>query len=587
MNVLDINENKKQILSTKAASKSVPSLLLSLSPKNNHKNPEISKNINSEINNPYERLKLIQEKIDNKNTELKKIKNKIIDIEHKEKIIEQRKNELKQESLPLLERFKLFEDNKLKKKLNLQNISLNEKIRKISEKVDKIESELLYGNNPGLKDKLKEILDKKDTYLLKINENNNEIEKINDKDKINKYKLNKQFFLFNLDKNNSRNTNREAKLFYLKKYYLSENDIIKENANENYHRCLYEEEIEKKMNEEKIKKKKYEEMRNTEKKIVQKRKIVNFNFHKNIMNRNWINVFINNKKYLSWDEKEKERIKNEENLILLSNNQRKDMNKSITNEELNEFSIKVKNDEIKKNFELKTKKKQLQELWKERKEQLPRYKSKFLMINIQNDNKLKNDIILKKEKIKENMNERLNFSSEIAKKFRPKLTDEKLKKERIKKINELNGKNKQKNIKELCNKLKMKSIKIVNSQPKNFKKKNVFKTSKSVIEQQILKLQNYKKIESNDNNKKDNINFINSEYAPNEKFNSEENIIKNGIINNKYKTINKTKENSKNFNSKINIFNNTIRQLNKEKEYKQYINHIKYKLKLLNQLIGE
>ena len=227
MNVLDINENKKQILSTKAASKSVPSLLLSLSPKNNHKNPEISKNINSEINNPYERLKLIQEKIDNKNTELKKIKNKIIDIEHKEKIIEQRKNELKQESLPLLERFKLFEDNKLKKKLNLQNISLNEKIRKISEKVDKIESELLYGNNPGLKDKLKEILDKKDTYLLKINENNNEIEKINDKDKINKYKLNKQFFLFNLDKNNSRNTNKEAKLFYLKKYYLSENDIIK------------------------------------------------------------------------------------------------------------------------------------------------------------------------------------------------------------------------------------------------------------------------------------------------------------------------------------------------------------------------
>ena len=587
MNVLDINENKKQILSTKAASKSVPSLLLSLSPKNNHKNPEISKNINSEINNPYERLKLIQEKIDNKSTELKKIKNKIIDIEHKEKIIEQRKNELKQASLPLLERFKLFEDNKLKKKLNLQNISLNEKIRKISEKVDKIESELLYGNNPGLKDKLKEILDKKDTYLLKINENNNEIEKINDKDKINKYKLNKQFFLFNLDKNNSRNTHREEKLFYLKKYYLSENDIIKENANENYHRCLYEEEIEKKMNEEKIKKKKYEEMRNTEKKIVQKRKIVNFNFHKNIMNRNWINVFINNKKYLSWDEKEKERIKNEENLILLSNNQRKDMNKSITNEELNEFSIKVKNDEIKKNFELKTKKKQLQELWKERKEQLPRYKSKFLMINIQNDNKLKNDIILKKEKIKENMNERLNFSSEIAKKFRPKLTDEKLKKKKKKKINELNGKNKQKNIKELCNKLKMKSIKIVNSQPKNFKKKNVFKTSKSVIEQQILKLQNYKKIESNDNNKKDNINFINSEYAPNEKFNSEENIIKNWIINNKYKTINKTKENSKNFNSKINIFNNTIRQLNKEKEYKQYINHIKYKLKLLNQLIGE
>ena len=181
------------------------------------------------------------------------------------------------------------------------------------------------------------------------------------------------------------------------------------------------------------------------------------------------------------------------------------------------------------------------------------------MNNILNDKKQKEDLLLKKEKIKGNMFERMNFSSEVRKIFRPKLIDEKIKKERIKKIMELDGKNKQREIRELNNKLKMKLIKIVNTQPKNFSKKNIFETSKSVFEQQTLKLRNFKNLElSNINNDKKNI------LTPN---------------NIKSKSINKSKENSRNIN------NNFLNQINREKSFKQYVKQIQTKLRLLNQLI--
>ena len=179
---------------------------------------------------------------------------------------------------------------------------------------------------------------------------------------------------------------------------------------------------------------------------------------------------------------------------MLSNNERNLKYKPITSEELKNFSNKVKKEEIKIKNNLKIKKKFLEELWKERKDKLPKHKSKFLMINIQNDNKAKNDLLFKKETIKSNMFERINFSDEVYKKFKPKLIDEKIKKERINRIMELNGKNKKREIKEMDDRLKTKLIKIINSQPKNFRKKNVFKTSKSVAEQQIIKLQNYKNL---------------------------------------------------------------------------------------------
>ena len=157
------------------------------------------------------------------------------------------------------------EDNKIKGKLNIQNISLNNKLKQITEKAERIEAELLYGEKPGLssyiKEKLREALAEKDWIILRINENNNEIKKINEKDIKNKYKYNKKIFLDNLD-------NKKYKINLIKKHYLSEN----ENINENFNKCIYEEETNKRLNEIKMKEQKYKEMREKELQIIQKRK---------------------------------------------------------------------------------------------------------------------------------------------------------------------------------------------------------------------------------------------------------------------------------------------------------------------------
>ena len=548
----DLNKMENpNILSSVSKSKSVPSLLLSSSQK--------------AYNNPKERIKIINEIINTKNSELKKIKQKLAEIKLKEKLIEKEKFESKESSLPFMKKQEIIEDNKIKNKLNMQNNSLNNKIKLLTEKLDKIESKLIYNPHQGflssIKAKLKEVLNQKEMLLLKINENNEEIQKINEKDIKNKYKYNKKVFLENLDNsNNDINNiiNRKNKINQIMKNYLSENDIIK-NSNKDYHKDLYEEEINKKKKEQKIKEEKYKEMREKEIKTVQKRKNLHINFEKEILSRNWINNFSNSKNYLSWDAKEKQRIKSEQDLILLSNNKRNILYKPLSSEELNNFSNKVKKEENKIKNNLEIKKKKLEEFWKERKDTLPKHKSKFLMNNILNDKKEKEDLLLKKEKIKGNMFERMNFSSEVRKIFRPKLIDEKIKKERIKKIMELDGKNKQREIRELNNKLKMKLIKIVNTQPKNFRKNNIFETSKSVFEQQTLKLRNYKNLElSNINNDKNNI------LTP-------KNI--------KSKSIKKSKEKSRNIN------NNFLSQINREKSYKQYVKNIQIKLRLLNQLI--
>ena len=69
----------------------------------------------------------------------------------------------------------------------MQNISINNKIKKISDKADKIEFELLYSQKSELhsfiKEKLKEYLEQKDVLKLKIEVNNYEIEKMNEKEK--------------------------------------------------------------------------------------------------------------------------------------------------------------------------------------------------------------------------------------------------------------------------------------------------------------------------------------------------------------------------------------------------------------------
>ena len=540
MSALNKMENP-HLISLSMKSKSVPSLLLSS--ESNKKN-EDSLNV-------HKKLKIIDDEINNKTSELLKIQNKLTQIKKKQFLIEKEKYELNEHSLPYSKKQEILENNKIIRKLNLQNISINKKINKISEKADKIEYELLYGEKSELhsyiKEKLKEYLNQKDVLKLKIDENNYEIQKINEKGNKNKIKFNKKLFLDNLD-------DREHKLINLKKYYLSDSNIKinlnLNNADKNYHKSLYEEEKNKKIKDQKIREEKYKEMREKEIKTVQNRKNVHFNLDKEIKSRNWINNLSNKKNYFSWDIKEKQRIQDEEKLIQLSNQKRNLLYQPLSSEELTNFSNKVKHEKIKTQINLKIKKKLLEELWKERKNLLPKYQSKFMKTNIQNDKNAKIDMLLKKEKIKGHVFEKLNFSSEVCKKFRPKLIDEKIKKERIKKIMELEGINKKREIQELDNKLKHKLIQIVNSQPKNFRKKNIFKMSKSVAEQQILKLQYFKNVELTEIKLKENENNKDIIYSNNDK-----------------------KNNSNNNNNQ------------KKKTYDQLVKDIQTKIKILNELL--
>ena len=132
-------ENAHLISSLSKKSKSVPSLLLLSEPNNNIKN-----NINNNINKEYDRLKIIDDEINNKNTELIKIENKLNKIKNKEFLIKKEKYELNELSLPYNKKQEILENNKIIKKLNLQNISINNKIKKISDKADKIEFELVH-----------------------------------------------------------------------------------------------------------------------------------------------------------------------------------------------------------------------------------------------------------------------------------------------------------------------------------------------------------------------------------------------------------------------------------------------------------
>jgi hypothetical protein len=174
----------------------------------------------------------------------------------------------------------------------------------------------------------------------------------------------------------------------------------------------------------------------------------------------------------------------EESLFKLEKEKRKLKYLPISLEEINEFSKEVQRNEKIFKSELIKKTKQMEELWKERKNLLPKYHSKFMNLNIELDNEAKEELLNKKEQLKNKEKERVNFAKEIIKNYQPKVLNDILKTEREQRIKNLKGINRYDNIKELGNKLKEKSVKIVNSQPKNLDKGRIFKREETVAEKQ-------------------------------------------------------------------------------------------------------
>jgi hypothetical protein len=309
------------------------------------------------------------------------------------------------------------------------------------------------------------------------------------------------------------------------------------------------------------------------------------------------NKYSPKKNYITSEEKEEIRKQKEESLYHIENQKRKLKFIPISSEELNTFSNEVRKNEKLLELELAKKKKQMEELWKERKSLLPKYHSKFMDLNIEQDNEAKDEIILKQEKIKNKRLEAVNFGKDIAKNHQPKILNDILKLEREQRIKELEGSNRFNSIKELGSKIRLKKSKIILSQPKKFKTNKVFVPEETTKEKQAKKLTgkavDYLLNCRNEKAKIDNMALMQSNSAEkvkkwkeilnnedNNLYHKVENIkIQAAVMENKAKSISKLLKNGGSVGT-------TKQELNQEAS-NLYINSIHAKLQILNKMLNQ
>ena len=525
---------------------------------------------------------------DNKNSNDKKEIQNINEIKNDNK---NKDNELNN----ILDRDLLEELKLVKEKIKLENKQIDE----IDSKLDRIKNnknsiKRAYYLNDDLNNfrlKKQNILNNIQTHKIKpiLTEKNININKSLDiqltlanRDLIHQ----KMKELKNMEIINSRNelklnlpAKRDNKLFGTKDNLKVEMDKLIE----------LEKEEKKKINENKFKffHDKELEIEKKRKKIVEKMNNIPSNLKNKYNSKNYY--------YLTAIEKEEIRKQKEQQLLEIEKEKRKQKYLPISSEELNNFSREVvKNKKIFEK-ELGAKKKQMEEIWKERKNLLPKYHSKFMDLNIEYDKEAKEELILKQEILKNKELERMNFGKDVVKNYLPKKLNDKLKIEREQRINELNGKNRLSNIKELGNKLKEKSKKLVQSQPKKFKK-NTFVIEPSTKEQQTKKLTgkavDYLLEQRNKNNKFNNGELIQSKSAKKMKQwnkmleNDEKNVVNNlqkikieaSLMNNKANNINQIIKLEANENLKQNEL--------KTEASNYFISSIQAKIKILNKIIS-
>ena len=490
--------------------------------------------------NPLEELKLIKEKIRKENEKIDEIDLKLDRIKNNRKIIKRQHN--------LNFNDELLNGFTTKKQNNISSLKLKPILTEKNEYTNKSLNDNLQTNNyDNIQQKMKELksMDMANIKIeqklnLQIKKDNKIIEFHNDRKK-------------EMDKLIEMEKEEKKKLF------------------ENKIKLFHDKELEREKNRKKI----IDQMSNVP--SIQRNKY-------------------NSKKYyyLSAIEKEEIRKQKEEMLLKLEKEKRKQKYLPISSEELNNFSKEVSKNKKILETELDLKKKKMEEIWKERKNLIPKYHSKFMDLNIEYDKEAKEELLLKQEKLKKLELERINYGKEIVKNYLPKKLNEKLKNEREQRINELNGKNRLNNIKELGNKLKEKSKKIILSQPKKFLKKNVFVAEPSIKEQQTKKLSgkaiDYLLEQRIKNNKIDNLQLIQSKSAIKMKeWNKMLDDKGSNIVNN----LEKIKLEATLMNNKANDINQLLKiesnDAPKQNELKKeatnyYINSIQAKLQVLNKI---
>ena len=492
--------------------------------------------------NPLEELKLIKEKIRKENEKIDEIDLKLDRIKNNRKIIKRQHN--------LNFNDELLNGFTTKKQNNISSLKLKPILTEKNEYTNKSLNDNLQTNNyDNIQQKMKELksMDMANIKIeqklnLPIKKDNKILEFHNDRKK-------------EMDKLIEMEKEEKKKLF------------------ENKIKLFHDKELEREKNRKKI----IDQMSNVP--SIQKNKY-------------------NSKKYyyLSAIEKEEIRKQKEEMLLKLEKEKRKQKYLPISSEELNNFSKEVSKNKKILETELDLKKKKMEEIWKERKNLIPKYHSKFMDLNIEYDKEAKEELLLKQEKLKKLELERINYGKEIVKNYLPKKLNDKLKNEREQRINELNGKNRLNNIKELGNKLKEKSKKIILSQPKKFLKKNVFVAEPSIKEQQTKKLSgkaiDYLLEQRIKNNKIDNLQLIQSKSAIKMKeWNKMLDDKGSNIVNN----LEKIKLEATLMNNKANDINQLLKiesnDAPKQNELKKeatnyYINSIQAKLQVLNKIMS-
>ena len=398
-------------------------------------------------------LKILQEKINNENAIINEYDSQIFQLKNKE-------------------------NRSIIKMKSLEEKEINKKTNKVISKL-KYKSKSLYTNLSNLNDKQKSLeLGSSSFNIQEENKNKDIIKDIKKEKEIIQNKIKEIDNQIKIIIDNENKIIPSSKIRMQKRYMsdIEEKNIINnkipisqiKDTTSSFVKSM--EDLEKKVEEEKEAKKleKYQNLRNRELEIIRQRK----NKIDNLININHPK-YIQKKNYTTAEEKEQKRLMEEDALLQKEKKRRKMRLQPISSQELNKFSKEVQRNERIFQEELDMRKIQMKELWQERKNLLPEYKSKFFEFNKQNEDKKKEEEILKNERIKHEVRERIKFGEEVIKNFQPQLNN-KLKSEREKNIKKIKGINKLKEIKELGNKLKKISNKIALSQPKNFKLTNKF-----------------------------------------------------------------------------------------------------------------
>ena len=423
-----------------------------------------------------QKLQNIQNEIINKNQNIEKINNKLDSISHNKE-------------LNKLQNLSNFNKTKMLNHLHSKSTNLQMSINDLNKAQLNLESEsfLNLPNNTSeiiKKEQLKNIKIQKEMLMLKLNDINSQINTIVEKENKNnsKKELIKNF-LDNFENDKEKFSGAMmaiSKEVYKKRKERNEERLRKEEENER----IFQENLKIKKREKELKK---IEFMNSQKKLEEKIK------EKNNKIMNYAKKFIHgspsnkDKNYITSEEREIMRKEEENQLLNLQLLKRKEYFKPISSKELNEFTKEVINNEKRTFAELEQKKIQLEELFKERKDLLPKYHSQFYKINLDNEKEFLNRENNRIEKINEQKQKRKLFDKEVKKLHFPKNIDERLKKQREEIISSLRGENRieeiknlKKNIQKLTQKYQPPPIKINNIDSNNnkFKIKNQSETER-------------------------------------------------------------------------------------------------------------